>query len=245
MPRQGELSYYQAIGEEGRQHAMDKPFSDPERGLVLMQVGAILTLIPPPPLRILDCGCGTGWLSWILKKSGYDVVGIDVSPQAIDLARTCPAFAAAERPAFAVGDAESMSFADEFDVVLFYDALHHTLDEEAALRGAYRALRPGGMCVLSEPGVGHGRKSRDVVARFDVTEKDMPPRHVMRLARRVGFTRQVAYPRSDDIGKSLFASLSFGPSWLSPVTRSWAPRFLVLLGFVARTKSKGTTVLYK
>ena len=52
MPRTGELTYYEKIGEAGRNHALSKPFSDEECGLNLMRVGALFSLLPPPPARI-------------------------------------------------------------------------------------------------------------------------------------------------------------------------------------------------
>src|SRR5262249_40316386 len=76
-----------------------------------------------------------------------------------------------------------LPFACEFDSAVFYDSLHHAVDESAALRGAYRALRPGGVCVTSEPGAGHecSPEAREAVARYGVTEKSMPPRRVIEL----------------------------------------------------------------
>src|SRR5262245_54223142 len=129
MPRQGELTYFEAIGEAGRQFAVDKPFSESACGAELMQVGSILAVMPPPPRRVLDCGCGTGWLSYFLARRGYEVVGTDVSPQAIDLARANPVFCRGPAPRFLVADSEQLPFAAEFDVVLFYDSLHHAVDE--------------------------------------------------------------------------------------------------------------------
>src|SRR4051794_40149709 len=105
MPREGELTYYEAIGEAARRHALAKPFSDDGRGLLLMQIGAVLRLLPLPPARVLECGCGTGWLSLLLQKCGYRVVGVDVSPGAIELCRSNAPFRGLEPPSFQVADA--------------------------------------------------------------------------------------------------------------------------------------------
>src|SRR5262245_23773530 len=101
MPKEGELTYYHRLGEDGRRHALHKPLSDQECGLQLMRIGGLMALLPPPPCRVLECGCGTGWLTRWLHQRGYEAVGTDVAPDAIRLAResTGP-----EGPKFLVAD---------------------------------------------------------------------------------------------------------------------------------------------
>jgi SAM-dependent methyltransferase len=204
MPRAGELTYYERIGEAGRQHALGKPFSDDECGLYLLRAGALFSLLPKPPARVLDCGCGTGWLAYFLAQRGYDVVATDVSPDAVALAQAHPLFRQGGSPRFVVADSESLTFTSEFDAVVFFDALHHSLDERQALSGAFRALRSGGVCVVLEPGRGHARKSREIDATYDVTDRDMPPSRVWRAARAVGFARCRVVPAPQHLGKALY-----------------------------------------
>jgi SAM-dependent methyltransferase len=247
MPLAGELTYYEVIGACGRFHALNKPFSQEDCGVHLMQVGAILELLPPPPARVLECGCGTGWLARILQKRGYDVVGTDVAPDAIDLARNNTYFDDAEPLDFHVADSEDLPFDEEFDAVVFFDALHHCIDEQAAIDSAYRALKPGGVCIASETNRGHSRKARDVAERYDVTEKDMPPGLIARLGRAAGFRNATFYPRADNIGACLFGRQPTGRPWLSRLMQRF--RFLRylgvvrLMGFVKR--NRGIIVLHK
>jgi SAM-dependent methyltransferase len=245
MPRDGELTYYQAIGDEGRRYALEKPFSENTRGLQLMQVGAIIDLLPPPPARVLECGCGTGWLAQLLQKCGYQVVGADVSPFAIELARANRVFHEMEPPQFVVADSEKLPFIGEFDAVVFFDSLHHSVDEQATVSAAYRALKPGGVLIASETGPGHHEKSLEVESQFDVTEKDMPPRRIIRLGRAAKFKRWRVYPRTDEVGKYLFGR---------HVTGGWLKRQLLvppLNWFVALAMctflrgSYGITVMWK
>lgn len=212
MPRPGELTYYERIGESGRQHAVGKPFSDDECGLYLMRAGALFSLLPPPPARVLDCGCGTGWLSCFLARRGYDVVGTDVSVDAIRLAQANPLFRDGPGPAFTVADSESLPFHEEFDAVVFFDSLHHAIDETQALKCAFTALKPGGVCIALEPGRGHARKSRAIDAEYDITDKDMPPSQVCRAGRRVGFSRTRVVPAPQHLGKALYRH-----RWVAPV----------------------------
>jgi SAM-dependent methyltransferase len=204
MTREGEKSYYQRIGEAGRRHALDKPFSDDACGVYFFRLGALFSLLPPPPARVLDCGCGTGWLAHLLARRGYDVCGTDVAFDAIALASGNRPFTSGPAPRFLVADSEALPFADAFDALVFFDSLHHSLDERAALRSAHRALRSGGICVVLEPGRGHGAKSDAIDRTFDVTDKDMPPSRVTRLAKRVGFAATEVYPAAQHLGKALY-----------------------------------------
>jgi SAM-dependent methyltransferase len=259
MPRPGELTYYERIGDAGRRHAVGKPFSDDESGLYLLRAGALLLLLPSPPARILDCGCGTGWLSYFLAQRGYDVVGIDVSADAIDLARANPVFArpldpvrgarfgeGPERtPTFAVADSESLMFNEEFDAVVYFDSLHHAIDETAALRSAFRALRRGGMCLALEPGRGHGTKSAEVDEAFDITDKDMPPLHVCRVGRSVGFARTRVAPAPQHLGKALFG---YGrvPGWRGVLLGIRPLRHLIVHGIMLwQGRYCGIAILHK
>src|SRR5262249_55013037 len=147
--------YLRNLGEEGIRHARNKPFSDAACAEFLLQFGGVLALLPPPPARVLDAGCGTGWTSRFLARRGYDGVGLDISPDMVLQADQARAEEGLDNVRFVVGDYEAVPFAGEFDAALFYDALHHAEDEDAAVRMVHRALRPGGVCVASEPGHGH------------------------------------------------------------------------------------------
>ena len=83
MAKQGEIDYLMRIGEAGARHAAGKPYSDVGCGSYLMQIGCIMSLLPQPPCRLLDAGCGTGWTSVLFARRGYDVVGVDISEDMI------------------------------------------------------------------------------------------------------------------------------------------------------------------
>jgi ubiquinone/menaquinone biosynthesis C-methylase UbiE len=176
--KKGEINYLKHIGEAAAQGAYDKPFSHFTCSKNLVDVGVIMAVLPPPPGRLLDLGCGTGWTSAFFARRGYEVVGQDIAPDMIELAERNKQRYEAQSLRFVVSDYESLQFDEPFDCAVFYDSLHHATDERAALQSAYRALRPGGVLVTHEPGAGHS-KSADSLARdgglYGVTEKDMPP----------------------------------------------------------------------
>jgi len=207
VAKQGEIDYLKNIGQAA-DHVAGKPFSDQECGPLLAEIGAVLSLLPPPPASLLDLGCGSGWTSAFFARRGYLVTGQDISEDMIRCANRNKSEGNLAGLRFQAGDFESLAFDGEFDCAVFFDSLHHAEQEEAALRAAYRALRPGGVCVASEPGIGHARdpQSLDAVRRYQVTEKDMPPGKIIRLGRKAGFRSHRVYPHF----KFLHAAL-YGP----------------------------------
>jgi len=219
MSKQAEIDYFQAMLPEERQHAIGKPFSDPNCPNYLAEMGAIMRLLPPPPARIIDIGCGTGWTSLFLARRGYDVTGIDISADMLQAAETSCRGEELDSVRFAAHDFESLPYEAEFDAALFYDALHHAVDEEQAVRGAYRALRPRGICVTSEPGFGHTRNpvSRAHVARFGVTERDMPPSRIIAAGRKAGFQTFDVFPNAYRLSHFVYNQ----PRFESAPVRRW------------------------
>jgi 2-polyprenyl-3-methyl-5-hydroxy-6-metoxy-1,4-benzoquinol methylase len=207
MPKSGEKTYFAAIGAEHALNTLNKPFAGPDSGPLLSQIGAILSLLPNPPGKLLDLGCGTGWTSVMLAKRGYDVTGQDISEEAVSLAnqyQLSPAY----KLTFEASDYESMSYNEDFDCAVFFDSLHHAEDEVAALKSVYRALRPRGVVVISEPGKGHGNsaQARAAVEKYNVTERDMPPLLIVESARAAGFTSAQIFPDIGMIHKALYKS---------------------------------------
>lgn len=96
-------------------------------------------------LRILDVGCGAGFFSVLLAKEGYQVTGVDLTPDMVENART---LAAEEKTdcEFLVMDAENLRFADEsFDVVISRNLTWTLPDVKSAYREWVRVLKKGGM----------------------------------------------------------------------------------------------------
>jgi arsenite methyltransferase len=107
-------------------------------------------LAAAPGERILDVGCGPGFLAAELHQEvgpAGSVVGVDASPAMLALAvRRCQG-----RPnvTFHKGDAASLPVADaSFDAAVCVQVLEYVADTLAALRELYRALRPGGRVVV-------------------------------------------------------------------------------------------------
>ncbi len=187
--KQGEIDYLRNAGEAYAVGAFDKPFSEQQCAKNLVGLGLLLSLLPGPSSRVLDLGCGTGWTSWFMAKNGHHVVGQDIAPDMIDLANRNRDRFQAHTASFVLSDYESLPFCDEFDAAVFYDSLHHAENPQAAIDCAFRALRPGGVLITHEPGVGHSTHPASIAAmqKWGVSEKDMPPSLIFALGRRSGF----------------------------------------------------------
>src|ERR1700751_2130862 len=110
------------------------------RFVALHAEALVEVLDPRPGERILDLGCGDGFLTRRIAQSGATIVGVDSSPQMVAVAREHGAEAR-------VASGESLPFDQEFDAVFSNAALHWMSDHDAVLRGVYRALKPGGRFV--------------------------------------------------------------------------------------------------
>ena len=105
-------------------------------------------LLPPErPLRVLDVGCGTGFLSLLLAELGHDVVGLDLTEGMLEvLARKSNARELGIRAVR--GDAEDPPAGlGSFDVVISRHLLWTLLQPERAVRAWTALTTPGGRVV--------------------------------------------------------------------------------------------------
>ena len=116
---------------------------------VALLAGALVEALQPQAgERILDLGCGDGFLTQQIAESGATLVGVDSSPQMVQ--------AATERGVDARhADGEALPFDGEFDAVFSNAALHWMSDQDAVLRGVHRALKPGARFVAECGGQGN------------------------------------------------------------------------------------------
>ena len=122
-------------------------YDDPNNGLFAIDepaVDAILDTLPRGDA--LDAACGTGRFSLRLAARGHRVVGVDSSPEMLELAR-----AKVPGAEFRLGDLEDLPLADaSVDLVVCTLALTHVPDLAPVMAQFARVVRPGGHVVIAE-----------------------------------------------------------------------------------------------
>ena len=98
---------------------------------------------PSPGDRTLDVGCGKGHLVKALSELGIDAVGIDLNPNAADVAVV---------PRVRTMSATRLEFEDgAFDAVVSFHAIEHIPSIEDVLREMARVVKPAGKVLLVYP----------------------------------------------------------------------------------------------
>lgn len=115
------------------------------------RIGSLLTLYGIDRGLLLDLGCGTGTLGVLLSEKGYEVIGVDRSPDMLAEAQN-KAMAAGQNILFLCQDMCALDLYGTIDAaVCTLDGLNHLPNAEAvltALRGVSLFMNPGGIFIL-------------------------------------------------------------------------------------------------
>lgn len=102
--------------------------------------------------RVLEYGCGEGWITRDLAKAGAQVCAFDISAAAVHRTEQVLADAGlADRCKISQLGAERLDYPDDsFDVAVGFAIIHH-LDLKLAVPELLRVLKPGGRAIFAEP----------------------------------------------------------------------------------------------
>lgn len=212
--KRGAVEYPQKLAPSDRYHLYTKPFynlankisrwtgegldEDTHRHFCdFANIAYALSL--PAGSTILDVGCGSGWLCEYFARFGYNVTGIDLSPELIRIAetriRSLPFGVDDEtkmKCQFLVHDIEQEPLDTTFDAILCYDSLHHFEDEHSVLGNIASMLGEGGFLFVAEgekPPAGSETETelRQVMETFETLEAPFTRDYLLELLTEHGF----------------------------------------------------------
>ncbi len=102
---------------------------------------------------VLDVGCGVGTIAIYLAHLGKNVVGIDISKRAIDIAKDAVPDDLLNKLIFRKVELDKFKSKNKnkFDLVICAEVLEHIEDDKTFLKDIFYVLKPGGYLVLTTP----------------------------------------------------------------------------------------------
>lgn len=159
--------------------------------------------------RILDAGCGTGMLAIEVARRGGDVVGIDVSPQLIEIGKERLPEDVKGKISLHAGDMLDADFGD-FDHIVSMDVLiHYESDQIAAATAKLAERTRHSMLFTFAPGTPLLRTARAIGQFFPKSDRSpsiIPVAHDLLKARLSRSVPQAKLGRDQRISRGFYTS---------------------------------------
>lgn len=151
----------------------------------------------PRGAKVADLGCGSGAFTEMLRREGYDAVGVDISPKLVAVGKSkYPGLNLVE------GDVEHLPFeTGSYDGVLLSGLVHHFPDPRKCAAETFRILKSGGRFMAFDPNrlnpfmYLYRDRTSPFYSSVGVTENERPvlPFQVARVFKDAGFTVSTDY----------------------------------------------------
>ncbi len=134
------------------------------------------------PRKLLDVGCGSGYLAKLLKARvpGLVIHGVDISTVALERARNH----SDQVWQVDLDKADVSVPSEQYDTVTCIEVLEHLYDPDHALREVARVLAPGGHAVVTVPNLAYWRYRLDLLWGR-VPQPALDPRHLHQFDQRL------------------------------------------------------------
>jgi|CXWL01.1.fsa_nt_gi 2-polyprenyl-3-methyl-5-hydroxy-6-metoxy-1,4-benzoquinol methylase len=131
-----------------RAHELEAEIDNTYISVIVPHFKNTLYRFAPPKAKILDVGCGLGYLTNLMANEGFEVAGIDIAEKAIDYAKI-------KFPATKFDCTNIIEFSKKnagmFDICVANMVLHNLVDLNANLLAMYKLLKNGGDVIASIP----------------------------------------------------------------------------------------------
>ncbi|MEX6504817.1 class I SAM-dependent methyltransferase [Jiella sp. M17.18] len=157
---EGLAAYYSDVYYQTERGNYRREYSPLERDAIRLRIEqrseqAIALLGRDRPGRLLDVGCGEGFVLKAFAERGWEVTGIDFSRTGVETMNPDMTSHVEQGDIFAL--LETRIAADEsFDLVWLGNVLEHVLDPVGLLQALHRLVRPDGILVATVPNDGSG-----------------------------------------------------------------------------------------
>jgi len=206
---QAEREYHSSIPglseAEVRQNNRIKPFWPGKSGCHYLNhfvklVEDLVRAGKNPPAKILELGCGVGWMAEFLAAMGYEVCGTTIANEdVLDANRRVASLEArglAPRLKYVISPMETVCTVagkEAYDVVFVYEALHHAFDWREALRSSFACLKPGGwLLICNEPNILHTFVAYRAAKLSNTHEIGFKKRELVSELRKTGFKQIIS-----------------------------------------------------
>jgi 2-polyprenyl-3-methyl-5-hydroxy-6-metoxy-1,4-benzoquinol methylase len=188
---EGEIAFFERLYSEGAYHPVGWRLRLSRELSSLRRAAGGIRL-----QRVLSLGCGDGQFELMLAPFAEQITALDISPQAIDIARRNAARAGVSNVDYQCLPLSELSWDSQFDAVICLAFLHHVPEEDTPelLEQAFAHLKPGGLFYTQEPSkLGLLRKVGRIVLgrRYDKfhspDERELVPAELAAGLRAAGF----------------------------------------------------------
>lgn len=135
-------------------------------GRTWTEIGPLLAQLVPHVV-VADLGAGEGWLSQLLARRAEKVIAVDNSPKMVAFGRAEAKKKGIANLEYRLGDlADPPIPPRSVDFVILSQALHHTVNPQAALAAAARLLRKGGRLIVLDLNQHHFDQARELYGDY-------------------------------------------------------------------------------
>ena len=122
-----------------------------------------------PKSKILVLGCGPGYECKVLKKIGHEVVGVDINPEMLELAKpSCD-------EVYRADVTKRFPFkARSFDCCLAFELIEHLAFVDNFIKECKRVLKENGILILSTPSQSYWKNRLKVLLGKDILSDEHP-----------------------------------------------------------------------
>jgi len=101
---------------------------------------------------VLDIGCGVGTIDYFLAKRGYDIEGIDISEQAINICKkNSEILGLKDNIKFKRINFPKEKIRGKYDLIICNEVLEHLKEDKEAVKAIFNLLYSKGIAVFSVP----------------------------------------------------------------------------------------------